>query len=81
MAIIPPLFNFPVATIAVYTLIRYTGFFPSCIFPIPYSLFPVPCSLFPVPCSLLPAPCSLFPVPFNPLPMTKRTVKLPNVSK
>ncbi|NEO39542.1 MAG: hypothetical protein F6J90_25690 [Moorea sp. SIOASIH] len=31
---------------------RYTGFFP-------YSLLPIPCYLFPVTYSLLPIPCSL----------------------
>ncbi|WP_158517470.1 hypothetical protein [Moorena producens] len=43
---------------------RYTLFFPSSLFPFPFShircsLLPAPCSLFPYP--LLPAPCSLLP--------------------
>ncbi|NEO94199.1 MAG: hypothetical protein F6K56_29995 [Moorea sp. SIO3G5] len=42
---------------------RYTGFFPSYLFPIPCSLLPTPYSLFPVPCSLLPTPYSLLPTP------------------
>ncbi|NEO11175.1 MAG: hypothetical protein F6K59_14595 [Moorea sp. SIO3F7] len=45
-----------------------------------YSLLPAPDSRFPTPDSRFPTPYSLLPTPLNPLPMTKITVKLPNVS-
>ncbi|NEQ82382.1 MAG: hypothetical protein F6K26_19685 [Moorea sp. SIO2I5] len=41
-------------TIAIYNLMRYTKFFPSCLLPLAYCLLPILCSLFPVPCSLKP---------------------------
>ncbi|NEO41379.1 MAG: hypothetical protein F6J90_35675 [Moorea sp. SIOASIH] len=39
--------NYP--DIAVFRLMRYTGFLPCSLFSLLSSLFPVPCSLFPIP--------------------------------
>ncbi|NEN97603.1 MAG: hypothetical protein F6K50_19360 [Moorea sp. SIO3I7] len=48
---------------AVCITIKYTGFYPSSLFPTPKSLLRSPCSEVPAPKSLLRSPCSEVPAP------------------